>query len=455
VSARRRRAVLALLLASSAAETTLAQRARRSVECASCIGNYFYFDQNASSGAHRDWSCASSSYDGHRGSDWSLSGGLAAIDVGHNVVAIADGTVVTVNDGAFDRCTSCPSSGMCGTSVGFGYGNYVRVDHGTRSVIYAHMRTRSVRVSVGQRVTCGQVLGQIASSGCSTGAHLHTEFRVVGGASATAYDPYEGGCSPTRPSVWTAQNAFRALPGPGCDGAQPPPMCPAGTFAIWTCNAARTARTRCINGMVMTEPCPGGCAVRPTGTDDVCNAPPAMCSPGVTAEWTCDAARAARVRCNAGVDQREDCPHGCEVLAGDDACSPAPACPQDVGAEWTCTGDGSARRRCIMGATQTEPCPEGCDPRAGDDACRAGMRDAGPPLDAASSVPRDGGARDGAARDAGGPARIDGGCGCRANVGARGVRGDRGLLGLLACGLAAGFARSAGRALRRRIRYSP
>lgn len=426
-------------IASIAPSVAWAQRARRSVECSGCIGNYYYFDQNSASGAHRDWNCGTSSYDGHRGSDWSLTGNLGAIDAGNNVVAVAAGTVVTTNDGAFDRCTSCPSSGTCGTSVGFGYGNYVRIDHGTRSVIYAHMRTGSVRVRVGDRVTCGQVIGQIASSGCSTGAHLHTEFRAVGGTSTTAYDPYEGMCSATRPSVWTLQNAYRTLPGTTCDGSTPPPMCPSGTFAIWTCNAARTARVRCIDGNVMTEACPAGCMVRAVGTDDVCNPPASMCSAGVTAEWACNSARTARVRCNAGRDETQPCPYGCAVNAGEDTCNAAPMCPTGVTAEWACSTDGSLRRRCVMGAVQSESCANGCEMRAGDDVCRAGQQtDAGivPPADASAmdtgvAIGSDAGAMDSgpssadatAARDSGasadarradaGPGAIDGGCGCR------------------------------------------
>lgn len=425
-----------VLVSITIARDAEAQRARRSVECASCIGNYYYFDQNSASGAHRDWNCGSSSYDTHRGSDWSLTGGLGAIDAGHNVVAIADGTVVAASDGAFDRCTSCPREpGSCGTSVNSGYGNYVRIDHGSRSVIYAHMRTRSIRVSVGQRVTCGQVIGQIASSGCSTGAHLHTEFRAIGGSSATAYDPYEGMCSPTRPSVWTMQNAYRTLPGTTCDGSTPPPMCPSGTFPIWTCNSARTARTRCIDGMVMTENCPNGCMVRPTGTDDVCNPGTPMCSAGLTAEWTCNSDRTARARCNAGMDQREACPYGCSVNAGDDTCNPAPMCPSGLTAEWTCTSDGSMRRRCVMGSVQSDPCPAGCEMRPGDDVCAAQQttdsgalldasepeRDSGAPVEDAirspdGSVVEDAGigdARRGTGAD-GGAAMVDGGCGCRA-----------------------------------------
>jgi N-acetyl-anhydromuramyl-L-alanine amidase AmpD len=50
-----------------------------------------------------------------------------------------------------------------------------------------------------------------------------------------------------------------------------PPACPAGTYPLWTCNADRSGRVRCIDGMkVETERCPTGCITHPVGVDDVC-----------------------------------------------------------------------------------------------------------------------------------------------------------------------------------------
>lgn len=57
-----------------------------------------------------------------------------------------------------------------------GYGNYVMIYHGDYTSLYAHMQYKKV-VSVGQTVKKGDIIGYTASTGNSTGPHLHFEIR--------------------------------------------------------------------------------------------------------------------------------------------------------------------------------------------------------------------------------------------------------------------------------------
>jgi murein DD-endopeptidase MepM/ murein hydrolase activator NlpD len=60
-----------------------------------------------------------------------------------------------------------------------GYGNLIVIDHGNGiATAYAHQS--SLAASTGQRVSQGQVIGYVGSTGFSTGPHLHFEVRVNG-----------------------------------------------------------------------------------------------------------------------------------------------------------------------------------------------------------------------------------------------------------------------------------
>jgi murein DD-endopeptidase MepM/ murein hydrolase activator NlpD len=69
-----------------------------------------------------------------------------------------------------------------------GSGNYTCIAHGTYqgknlSTCYAHQSR--ILVSVGQRVSAGQLIGRVGTTGTSTGYHLHFEVRLNG----TPVDP--------------------------------------------------------------------------------------------------------------------------------------------------------------------------------------------------------------------------------------------------------------------------
>ena len=81
-------------------------------------------------------------------------------------VAHSDGTVVAVRNN-------------CNGFENGSYGNYVKIRHDNGYyTLYGHMAYNTVKVSVGQRVSKGQVLGYMGNTGMSYGGHLHFEVRT-------------------------------------------------------------------------------------------------------------------------------------------------------------------------------------------------------------------------------------------------------------------------------------
>jgi uncharacterized protein (TIGR03382 family) len=141
------------------------------------------------------------------------------MDAGRAVSAAAEGVVTRAHDGEFDRCTTGDCAG------GGGFGNHVYVEHPDgKTTIYAHLKQWTVSVAAGDPVTCGQLLGEVGSSGYSTGPHLHFEVRSGGGASE---DPFDGPCNLPR-TYWTGQGSHGDLPEPLCASVEP--CAPAATL---------------------------------------------------------------------------------------------------------------------------------------------------------------------------------------------------------------------------------
>ncbi len=167
---------------------------------------HFYPTAYKDQGGTTDWNCGGITYSGHDGSDFG-GGSWSGMDEGRDIVAAADGTVLATNDGEYDRC----DTGTC--DGGGGWGNYVSLQHADGKVTYyAHLKAWSVLVSAGQFVSCGTKMGEMGSSGYSTGPHVHFEVRVGG----TASDPFDGPCSGP-PTYWVDQGVYDGLPGLSCE----------------------------------------------------------------------------------------------------------------------------------------------------------------------------------------------------------------------------------------------
>lgn len=92
----------------------------------------------------------------HKGLDIATAGIKDA-----NIYAILDGTITQASDND-------------------GYGNYVIIDHGKYSTIYAHMGSFTENLKSGDKVKAGDIIGYVGSTGRSTGPHLHLEFDING-----------------------------------------------------------------------------------------------------------------------------------------------------------------------------------------------------------------------------------------------------------------------------------
>src|SRR5262249_28383846 len=91
---------------------------------------------------------------------------------GADVLAVADGRVVEVQDGIAENDPTAATKAVPITLKTVG-GNYVLLDVGGAYVFYAHLQPGSLTVRPGALVRRGQVIAKLGNSGQSDAPHLH------------------------------------------------------------------------------------------------------------------------------------------------------------------------------------------------------------------------------------------------------------------------------------------
>ncbi|MBX3247072.1 MAG: VCBS repeat domain-containing M23 family metallopeptidase [Myxococcales bacterium] len=216
------------------------------------------FDNNGAAAGCSDYDCGGACYNGHTGADFGTP-------LGTVLVAAQAGTVTATHNG-------CANYGGLGNTCGGRCGNYVQIRHADGSLtIYCHMQINSITVRTGQAVSCGQTIGRSASSGNSTGPHLHLGWRPGGGSSR---DPFRGRCGAST-SAWVEQRGYREPVGTSCSACTPQPE---------TCNGrdddcdgrvdenlTRSCMTACGSGSQSCSAGSWGSCSAPTPQPEVCN----------------------------------------------------------------------------------------------------------------------------------------------------------------------------------------
>lgn len=120
--------------------------------------------------AQADYACGINARDGHKGTDFALVS-QADFVAGVAVIAAAPGRVAAIRDGMADRrYTAARADEIDGRECG----NAVRIEHENGlQTLYCHLRQGSVRVSRGDIVARGAVLGLVGMSGQSNYPHVH------------------------------------------------------------------------------------------------------------------------------------------------------------------------------------------------------------------------------------------------------------------------------------------
>lgn len=164
-----------------------------------------FVDHDPAVGPVLDYNGGTRTYDGHRGTDFALwPFSWNKVDAGDmQVIAAAAGTL------AYKANVDPTDHNPCDGGSNNDPWNYVGIVHADgRLTIYGHMRYNSLTTkAIGQTVAQGEYLGTAASSGNSSGPHMHFEVRYGSYSNNEWIDPYAGPDSQAE-SSWTSQPPY-------------------------------------------------------------------------------------------------------------------------------------------------------------------------------------------------------------------------------------------------------
>lgn len=152
---------------------------------------------------------------GHNGDDWanSYGGPIYAVDFGEIAVVSYEAN---------------------------GYGHYVKIRHAWGMTLYAHLRKRTSR-NIGEKVIPGDVIGEMGTTGNSTGIHLHFGVYPEG---VSRNNGYSGADDPTE---WYARFPINATkepaPEPGPEPKEFPKLPRARVISVIGLNVRQAAGT--------------------------------------------------------------------------------------------------------------------------------------------------------------------------------------------------------------------
>ena len=150
-----------------------------------------HVDLEEGPGTH-DFACSDDTYEGHSGQDTGIRS-FREVAIGVPVFAALDGRVLSVQFAVGGDLNWGPTVSR--------FDNHIVLEHGGGVfTVYGHLARRSIAVRKGQIVTAGTQIGLTASSGNSSGPHLHFTVQRDG----QVYEPFAGACRPGA-SGWAQQ----------------------------------------------------------------------------------------------------------------------------------------------------------------------------------------------------------------------------------------------------------